>query len=250
MVNPLDIYARAVRRLPLTPAERALLRTADQLLLSALAGGAVAIAQALVAGHGQLTFGALAQVGLYAAATALITGAVKLFRARGDALGSIASSALQQVEGQVQQRIPTLPKMGLNQAEPLMRRLATADTLPPLMPDSAARRRQLLAQAGIPPIAGSSAPGADVPPDAETRPSAAVAPPADPQPVPQAQQPLAQPAPPVVSVAPIAPAVDDSDDDGPPTVQVPVVRPTPTPTPTPDIAPPPPVPPSEWLVKP
>lgn len=139
MVNPLDIYARATRRLPLTPAERALLRTGDQLALSALAGALLAVAQTIAAGGQQLTLATIGQVALYAAATALVTGLAKLFRARGDALGAAMASALDQAET----RIPAHP-LPLPSSGPLT---ARAYRGAPSGPIPAEQRAQLMAQA-------------------------------------------------------------------------------------------------------
>ena len=103
--NPLDIYARAARRLRLTPAERAAMKTVDTLLLASVAGGVVAVAQAALAGGAPLSFATLEHVFVYALATALLTGLAKLFRASGDAAYAAVGNALSGIAS----RMPALP---------------------------------------------------------------------------------------------------------------------------------------------
>lgn len=209
--NPLDIYARAARRLKLTPGERAALKTADTLLLASLAGAAVAVAQAALAGGAPLSFATLEHVFVYALATALLTGVAKLFRASGDAAYAALGSALSGVAERMQ---------------------------PPqaLVASQAQRLARLRAGGG----------------DATTRPvpaaSVASSAPRQPQASQPSDEPPATPAPSQRVVAPSAPsapvASEDDEENGPPTVQLPVVRPGATPGATPPTAP---ASPSAWL---
>ena len=194
MVNPFDIYTRAAQHLPLTPGERAFLKTCGALWQAALAAGAVAIIQAALAGGRPLTFATLAQIGAVAAATALVAGAAKLIGAHGDPIMAPISSALNQEAEQLAQRFPVPMSQPMSQpapqspmparysgasSTPLRSRMGGADSsipqssFPPLMPDSAARRARLLGDVGVTqPVPTASAASAALPADAHTPPSA------------------------------------------------------------------------------
>lgn len=240
MANILDIYARASRRLPLTPAERALLKTLDQLLLSALAGAGVAILQAALAGQQPLTFAGLAQIGAYAAATALLTGVTKLFRARGDALGAAIAQGLDQAAARMPGPPRGYPPTGGN-----------GYSGPPSRPLTPQRRAELLAQSGgawarvttpqaTPPI--SRAAPADV---AATQPIAAQTPDEPPT------APIATPAPSQTVAAPVALTSGSAEDEnGPPTLQMAAVKASaPAPATAATDVPAQPAPASQWLTQ-
>lgn len=255
MGNILDIYARASRRLPLTPAERALLKTLDQLLLSALAGAGVAIVQAALAGQQPLTFAGLAQIAAYAGATALLTGLTKLFRANGDALSQGIANALDQAGARMPaprgfppsvNGVPTgyrgVPSRPVNPA---------SGSFPPLMPEDPQRRAQLLRQAGI------SQAGDSQPYGAVTKPTAAVSPADAAATAAQSAQtisdgaatPQATPAPSQreSDSSPSQPAQDEATGDGPPTLQMAAVRKSAAPAPAATDVPAAPAPASQWL---
>jgi hypothetical protein len=246
MVNLLDIYARASRRLPLTPGERAMLKTADTLLLASLGGAAVAVLQAILGGGQPISLTSLGQVAIYAATTALVTGLAKLFRARGDALSLAVASALDQASARIAQP-PAQPQ----RAPVNMSAMAAAS----------AQRIAALRGSGVDTsaIAALANPASPAPPptlDATTRPviAASVASAT----TGQAQAPQVcneAPAPPAPSQTVAAPA-DDEDDDGPVTAVMAVVRPSSAPAgdavavgvaeATGPVAPPAPASPREW----
>lgn len=249
MINPLDIYARATRRLPLTPAERAFLKTAQMLLLSAVAGAVVSIAQSLLTHKGQpLTFGDLAQIGAYAAATALLAGLAKLFNAQGDVVSQAIAGALDEAEQAVGRQAPSAsrgnatppPSLAVRQfaryngpSQPLSKRLSGMGTagsgsgsFPPVMPDTPRSRADLLAQIGGVSLSQSQ-------PGAHTRPTAAVSPATSVPDAPVGSPSVSMPSQPPSATSAPSPREDAlpetvqrpavGEDDGPPTQEVPVV---------------------------
>jgi hypothetical protein len=229
--NPLDIYARAARRLRLTPGERAMLKTADTLALASLAGAVVAVAQAALAGGAPLSFVTLEHVFVYALVTALLTGLAKLFRASGDAAYAAVGSALESAAGRMQ------PPPSPSQQQQLM-------ASPALSPASSAQARALAASQAQR-LARLRAGGGD----ATTRPVAAASMATSSATPPQAPPPMDEPP---VTPAPSQRVVEDApadaenagDENGPPTVQMAAVRLGQETGPTPPTAP---APPSAWL---
>lgn len=108
LVNPLDIYARAAQHQPLTPGERAFLKTLGALSEAAVAASAVAIIRAALDGGQPLTFQALGQIGAVAGATALVAGVSKLIRSHGDPELMPLADALDAEAPQVAQTLQTL----------------------------------------------------------------------------------------------------------------------------------------------
>lgn len=198
--NPLDIYARAARRLKLTPGERALLKTADTLVLAAIAGAAVAVAQAALSGGAPLSFATLWHIAIYAFATALLTGLVKLFRASGDAAFGALGGA---IEGVVS-RLPGAPQQPLAGSGPSASAFAARQRLDALRGGGATTQPLRAASAA------TSGPRTPVPP---TPPSSPVAPDQD---APAPSQAQTQPS------ADVGPA--SGDDNGPPTVEMPAIN--------------------------
>lgn len=254
--NPLDIYARASRRLPLTPAERAMLKTVDQLLLASLAGAIVAVAQAALDGGVSLSFATLGRVFVYALATALLTGIAKLFRASGDAAFAALANALDGAAKRVPQPPPQAqaPQSSTNlYASRVSGTGLSADT----GPQARQARQAFLARGGgsfpsfpsLPPMPSTPPSRSDLL-QAQTRPtqavSAATSSPRQPQAAQTNNLPPETPAPSQRVVAPPEASAEDAvgDDNGPPTMEMAAVRAGAGP-----IAPPPPVPPSEWLTK-
>lgn len=249
MLNPLDIYARASQRLALTPSERALLKTVDALVLTAAAGAVVAVIRAWVAGAGTLTFASLRQVAEYAFASALIFGAAKLFRARGDALGSAVAGGLDQAGTAIVKPLtPAIQPLRSGMLAP--RRNLSGSAVNPSgigqsLSDSLPRSRaDLLRQAG----------GATIT-DQETRPIRSVNPASSGSIDPREHLAVSLPSRPVPATSapsqtvklPAEHVMDDLEraGDGPPTLQTPIVRPSSAPqTPAADAAS------SDWLTKP
>lgn len=225
-MNPfliLDIVARAQRQQPLTPAERAFLRSLGGLWQAALAAGLVAILDAALHGGQPLTFTTLAHIGATAAVTGLVTGIAKLVSAQGDApLGDLLSEAATRLQSAPPTAQPARP------AAVTMRYSTPAQTpsgsFPPVMPDSPQRRADLLRRAGIPTIT-----------DQTTRPTPAVNPTVATAASESASTPVAA-AQPSLPVAPTTEASapsqrvgiqdapqDAADENGPPTMEAPAV---------------------------
>lgn len=252
MLSLLDIYARASRRLPLTPGERAAMKTADTLLLAGLSGAAVAVLQAVLAGGQPISMVSLGQVAIYAATTAMMTGLVKLFRARGDALSLAVAGALDQASA----RIPAPTTTPPTRLSPAASGFAAAQAQ-----RIAALRGSGVDASAIAALANHPAHAPAM--DATTRPVAAASAAtsaASPAAAPQtSSEPPATPAPSQAVTPPAAPAAvaNNADDDGPVTAVMAVVRPTSAPAlaavgvaeatgATGAVAPPAPASPREW----
>lgn len=248
MINPLDIAARAKRQQPLTPAERAFLRSVGGLWQAALAAAIVAVLQAALHGERPLTFGDLARIGAIAGATALVMGVSKLVSAQGDTqLGQVLDDAAQMAAGRLQQQFmppgasPTPQRFYSGVASrPIAARLAgqpggqtASGSFPPMMPDSPRSRADLLRQAGGTPMTDQTTkPTPAITPDYEVtwKPRGLMADNGDGEPAPSQT---------------VTPTADDLEraGDGPPTLQAPIVRPPAPPTPQQEAS-------ADWLTKP
>jgi len=93
MASPVNVYARATRRLPLSPIERALLRFGDTLLLAGVSALIVTGAQAAFSGQPLLTLVSFRQAVAIALVAAICAALMKFFRAHGDLLVTAACVA-------------------------------------------------------------------------------------------------------------------------------------------------------------